>query len=201
MCLHCAKRFTLALVAVVCLMTMLEASRVPQAETVDSQAGTLVDSRPEAENEATWGIFDNFFDPQREPERGGSRFGKRRGVRMFNEAGEDSPSNKPLYEPEPQLPPEPQLIAASPNIIVGRIVSVNLYEKFVVAWMQSRFIELNREVITRNHELETTALLQPTPFRNSLAYGLEIISGVPKVGDELVLPEVLVSTDATAEAN
>lgn len=90
----------------------------------------------------------------------------------------------------PIVPPgEPSMLQPSPNLVLGRIVSVNQSGQTAVAWMQSRFISLERPVVTRNHELNITARLAPSPYRNGLAYGLEVLDGLPSIGDEVVLPE------------
>ncbi len=145
---------------------------------------------PEKENkpgeEFLGGLFSGFFDPSREAESNRMRTGKGRAMHLAPE-GESGPTYTPMKVPE--APKESPYIAPSRNLIVGEIVSVDPEQGIAVGWMQSRFITLERNVITRNHELETTAVLRPTSFRNGRAYGLDIAVGLPRVGDELVLTD------------
>ncbi|WOO42217.1 hypothetical protein [Rubellicoccus peritrichatus] len=149
--------------------------------------------QPPVEADTGGGFFDNFFNPQRDANSSGNRYGKRRGKRIQNEQ-EAETVELPVYEPF-IIPDEPVFISSSPNLTVGRIVSINPVESIAVAWMESRFITLERDVVTRNHELETTGVLSPTNFRNGRAYGLKIMGGAPSVGDEVILPELLQTED------
>lgn len=156
-----------------------------EAETLTAEQET---SQAVAE-ESGGGFFDNFFNPQRTVESSGNRFGKRRGTRIREEKATET-VEAPVYEPL-VMPEEPVFVGASPNIVVGRIVSVNPAEGIAVVWMESRFINLERDVVTRNHELKVTGVLSPTTFRNGRAYGLQIVEGVPNKGEEVVLMELL----------
>ena len=157
----------------------------PEEQTVEE---TARDENPEAKPGENFlnSMFSGFFNPSREAESNRMRSGKGRAQHLAP-PGEAGPAF--IYAPVPEPPDESPFIAPSRNLIIGEVVSVNKEMGITVVWMQSRFIALDRNVITRNHELETTAVLRPTSFRNGHAYGLTIAVGQPRVGDELVLAD------------
>lgn len=79
------------------------------------------------------------------------------------------------------------LVAPSPNHVIGKVSRVNLEQGFVVGWLQSRYLNLSGQIITRNQQLQTTAVLSVGNARSNRAAGLRIESGVPNVGDEIVV--------------
>lgn len=85
------------------------------------------------------------------------------------------------------LHPRIELVPSSPNVIVGKVVRVNPQQRFAVGWLHSRYINLNGHLITRNERLETTAVLSVGTARNNRAAGLNIESGMPQTGDEIVI--------------
>lgn len=79
------------------------------------------------------------------------------------------------------------LVSPSPNNVIGKVSRVNLEQGFVVGWLQSRYLNLSGHIITRDEQLRTTAVLSVGNARNNRAAGLRIESGVPAVGDEIVV--------------
>lgn len=87
---------------------------------------------------------------------------------------------------ESQRPGIP-LVTPSPNQVIGKVARVNSGQGFVVGWLHSRYLNLSGTIITRDDHLRTTAVLAVSHARSNRAAGLRIVSGVPNVGDEIVI--------------
>lgn len=93
-------------------------------------------------------------------------------------------------EYQASIRPRQELIPPSPNYVVGKVVRINEQERFVVGWLHTRYLNLSGTLITRDEQLRTTATLSVGTARNNRAVGLNIVSGTPSVGDEIVLAGV-----------
>lgn len=80
-----------------------------------------------------------------------------------------------------------QPLTASSRLVIGEIVWVDEDASIAVGWLASRFAAVDEHLITRNFELEQTSTLRPTPWRQGRSLGLEILSGHPQTGDEIVV--------------
>ncbi len=83
-------------------------------------------------------------------------------------------------------------LTASPNIIVGRVLSVDVVRGFAIIALApsspaSAFAP-DRELLTRSDDLGVTAHLRATRQFRSRTLGTVIISGTPNLGDEVIFP-------------
>jgi len=98
-------------------------------------------------------------------------------------------SDKPA--PEPSVPAA-ALLSASPNAIVGRVLSVDFLRAFAIIDIApstaASAIAPGRELLTRTDDLRVTAQLHATRQLYSRTLGAVITAGTPNVGDEVIFP-------------
>ncbi|GHB89991.1 hypothetical protein [Cerasicoccus arenae] len=76
----------------------------------------------------------------------------------------------------------------TPNIAIGKLVSVDEQRQIAVCWLQTRYIHANRPMVTRNYELQTTGVLLPSGEQDGRSAGFWIAQGSPSPGDEVIVP-------------
>lgn len=76
----------------------------------------------------------------------------------------------------------------TPNIAIGKLVSVDLKREIAVCWLQTRYLRPDRVMITRNYELETTGIIIPSGEQDGRSAGFWIAQGNPMPGDEVIVP-------------
>lgn len=74
------------------------------------------------------------------------------------------------------------------NSRLGFVVWVDSTHKTVVGYLDSKFLEIESPIVTRNEDLEITATLSPTLIRRGRAFGFDILSGFPNEGDAIIFP-------------
>ncbi|WP_269536982.1 hypothetical protein [Cerasicoccus fimbriatus] len=79
-------------------------------------------------------------------------------------------------------------ISPTPNIAIGKLVSVDTDREIAVCWLQTRYIRANMPMVTRNYELQTTGVLLPAGEQDGRAAGFWIAQGNPAPGDEVIVP-------------
>ncbi|MEO0794464.1 MAG: hypothetical protein AAFX93_04860 [Verrucomicrobiota bacterium] len=84
---------------------------------------------------------------------------------------------------EEELPPPP-----TPNMSIGKLVSVDPVRGIAVCWLQTRYIRADRPMITRNYEMQTTGVLLPSGEQEGRSAGFWIADGNPRLGDEVIVP-------------
>ncbi len=131
------------------------------------------------------GFWGRMFQPGSTVTRTGSRRSGLTGVLgTQTESGAERPSPQDIRHTPPPT--------ASSRLVIGEIVWVDEDSSIAVGWLASRFAAVDEQLTTRNFELEQTATLRPSPWRQGRSLGLEILSGRPQIGDEIVvnaLPE------------
>ncbi|WP_309386296.1 hypothetical protein [Cerasicoccus frondis] len=90
------------------------------------------------------------------------------------------------FNPEDWVEEAP--VNPTPNMAIGKLVSVDLNREIAVCWLQTRYIRANLPMVTRNHELETTSVLMPSGQQDGRAAGFWIAEGKPNPGDEVIVP-------------
>jgi hypothetical protein len=91
----------------------------------------------------------------------------------------------------PSLPPLPaDALAPSPRLIIGRIIAVDLAQKFAFVELASdspaAALTDGTELIARTLELRETARLRASRYVRGRTLGTRIIGGQPSPGDEVV---------------
>ncbi len=89
--------------------------------------------------------------------------------------------NPEEWEVEGPTPP-------TPNMAIGKLVSVSAERQIAVCWLQTRYLRPNSPMITRNYEMETTGVLVPSGQQEGRSAGFWIAEGNPKPGDEVIVP-------------
>jgi hypothetical protein len=83
-------------------------------------------------------------------------------------------------------------LAPSPNLYVGRILAIDLERRFAfVALTPSAppiALQPDMELLARNYELRVTANLRASRQLRGRTLGVQIIAGLPAVGDEVTFP-------------
>jgi len=76
----------------------------------------------------------------------------------------------------------------TPNIAIGKLVSVSADREIAVCWLQTRYLRPDRPMITRNYEMQMTGVLLPSGEQAGRAAGFWIADGAPNPGDEVIVP-------------
>lgn len=139
------------------------------------------EAEPEEQEEEEYPFWQRLLQPGSGTTR---TVGRRRGTAA---GGRESSSEDAL------VPPPPEMIRYSPpptsssRLVIGEIVWVDEESNLAVGWLASRFAAVDDTLTTRNFELEQTAVLQPTRWRQGRSIGMKILSGHPEVGDEIIV--------------
>jgi len=72
--------------------------------------------------------------------------------------------------------------------VIGIITSVDPAEEIALIEMRSPGTQTAELLLTRNVNLTETSRLEPTRFRRGRILGAKILSGLPNVGDEVLMP-------------
>lgn len=97
----------------------------------------------------------------------------------------------PRADPTAAAPPGHSTIAASSQVIVGRVLAVDLPRLHAIVDIAIADADLpsslgNVPLLTRTDALQTTGRLVGTDLRRGRTLGVRIVSGRPRVGDEVV---------------
>lgn len=76
----------------------------------------------------------------------------------------------------------------TPNIAIGKLVSVNAERQIAVCWLQTRYLRPNTPMVTRNYEMQTTGVIIPSGEQDGRSAGFWIAEGQPMPGDEVIVP-------------
>jgi len=76
----------------------------------------------------------------------------------------------------------------TPNVSIGKLVSVNPDRKIAVCWLRTRYLRPLQPMVTRNYELEITGVLIPSGTQDGRSAGFWIAEGKPRRGDEVIFP-------------
>ncbi len=90
------------------------------------------------------------------------------------------------FNPEDWVEEAP--INPTPNMSIGKLVSVDMDREIAVCWLQTRYIRANMPMVTRNYELETTGVLLPSGEQDGRSAGFWVAQGKPNPGDEVIVP-------------
>lgn len=165
----------------------LETAETPAEpqEKGDMADGEVPEGSPGDADADETGFWGRMLQPGSTTTRTGSRRSGLTGV--LGTQTESGPERPP-----PQDIRHTPLPTASSRLVIGEIVWVDEDSSIAVGWLASRFATVDEQLTTRNFELEQTATLRPSPWRQGRSLGLEILSGRPQIGDEIVvnaLPE------------
>lgn len=81
-----------------------------------------------------------------------------------------------------------KLLPLSANIPLGKLKWVDQELSFAVLRLESRFLQTQEIVISRNEKLELTGIFKPTKVRQGRSLGLTLLEGFPGVGDRVIRP-------------
>ena len=79
-------------------------------------------------------------------------------------------------------------LRATAEQVVGTVTYVDPAGGIVLIEMRSPSIRLVPELVTQNEALIETGRIEPTRFQRGRTLGTRILSGIPNVGDEVVIP-------------
>jgi len=74
------------------------------------------------------------------------------------------------------------------NQFLGHIIHVDMEEKVAVVQVEARIGIVRQPLLARDIDLNTTAILTPSPHHKGQVLGVMIEQGEPAVGDEVILP-------------
>jgi hypothetical protein len=99
-----------------------------------------------------------------------------------------SPASNPSESP---ASPASGTLTASPSVIVGRILAVDLRTLTAIVDISS-YADVRgglegRQLVARTDELAPTARLQASPYLRGRTLGVRLLAGRPNIGDEVVL--------------
>ncbi len=90
-------------------------------------------------------------------------------------------------EPAPAVEAEPDPLRRVEERAVGVVIFVDAAEGVVLVEARSSATRLAPALVTRNELLVETARLEPTRFQRGRILGARVISGLPNVGDEVLV--------------
>jgi len=76
----------------------------------------------------------------------------------------------------------------TPNIAIGKLVSVDSRREIAVCWLQTRYLQPLQPMVTRNYEMDVTGVLMPSGQQDGRSVGFWIAEGQPAPGDEVIFP-------------
>ncbi|HLS28291.1 MAG TPA: hypothetical protein VK041_06545 [Opitutales bacterium] len=72
--------------------------------------------------------------------------------------------------------------------VVGIVSFVDPAEEIALVEMRSPGMQTAQILLTRNQNLTETSRLEPTRFQRGRTLGTRIVSGLPNIGDEVLIP-------------
>lgn len=78
-------------------------------------------------------------------------------------------------------------LAPSPHEVVGHVALVDAARDMAVVNLESHVRVVSKNLTARNEILLETAILEPTSQRSGRSLGVRILSGLPNIGDEVVV--------------
>ena len=86
--------------------------------------------------------------------------------------------------------PSADTLAPSPRLIIGRVIAVDLAQRFAIVELASdappSALAAGTELVARTLELRETARLQASRYVRGRTLGTQIIGGQPSPGNEVV---------------